>query len=619
MQKGRSIGGYWPLALLVLSLLLSLAMLSPVLSSGFTGDDVLVSAKYSRSALQLAGSDVVATYSRFLKTATLDGLKGGRLFPLSALSGVPLTLADGEPVGFKVYVVVLVLANIMLFGYLVYRVTGSRMVTLITLAILPITFQLRGELYDPILGFSGLLPAFTAIVLASLILLVLYLDTGKRRYAVLSVLTYAAALLTYEIAIALCLLHLIVVWLYPARQPFIRSVRRTGPYLALAASSASAALVLRLLNGVPVLGTSSNYLTHVSLGADPSEGAYALSLSPGPVLATLAKQIVAAVPTSYQLLNEVARARLAAGTDLIVPALRLFIALGLMAVIGVLVWRAWSGRHRMGAQVGRPVGWVLAAALVVLPNVLIALSPRYQTEVTWGLGHLPVYISYFGVALLFAVAVDALLRRLGRRDAGPLVYAGVAAVLAVSIGYCGAATYADNCVEVGHLNLGTLYPRALITTAAERGVFDAVSRKATFSVTEVHPWDTSEFFSVLLGRPINYVPSADVLDAEAGADANVSGGRYWIYYGAYGRGNGFVILGRQVEIDEADRLVKLTDVRLYLSAEQSPELGESDRFALVDTSLARLNLDPATFAVTESGADWSLYDMTTDEEFGFYF
>lgn len=50
--------------------------------------------------------------------------------------------------------------------------------------------------------------------------------------------------------------------------------------------------------------------------------------------------------------------------------------------------------------------------LLIIPNLLIALSPTYQYLIYWGVSHLPVYISYFGAYLIISVVVDSALLRL---------------------------------------------------------------------------------------------------------------------------------------------------------------------------------------------------------------
>jgi hypothetical protein len=49
--------------------------------------------------------------------------------------------------------------------------------------------------------------------------------------------------------------------------------------------------------------------------------------------------------------------------------------------------------------------------LLITPNVLIALSPTYQYLIYWGVGHIPVYISYFGAYLIISFAVATIISK----------------------------------------------------------------------------------------------------------------------------------------------------------------------------------------------------------------
>lgn len=51
-----------------------------------------------------------------------------------------------------------------------------------------------------------------------------------------------------------------------------------------------------------------------------------------------------------------------------------------------------------------------AGMLLLVPPVLISISAKYQSDLTWGYAHIPVYYQCFGLAFLLAAAVDQLAR-----------------------------------------------------------------------------------------------------------------------------------------------------------------------------------------------------------------
>src|SRR5206468_3082338 len=48
---------------------------------------------------------------------------------------------------------------------------------------------------------------------------------------------------------------------------------------------------------------------------------------------------------------------------------------------------------------------LLGCAVLILPALLISLSAEHLRGARWGTGYLPVYISYFGAALLILAAL----------------------------------------------------------------------------------------------------------------------------------------------------------------------------------------------------------------------
>jgi len=376
------------------------------------------------------------------------------------------------------------------------------------------------------------------------VLLLLYLRSGKRRHLMASLAIYAATLLTYEITIPFFLLFAALAWLYPERRSLLTSARISWPFAALAGAAVALNMGLRLFYQVAFSGSAADYAQAAAAGG-PIARAYIPNLAPGAILETIAHQASAALPLSFQL---AARGRWlfpSFSADLAAqPVFCLLLVAGYGAMAIVLSWQLW--REVLACSHGFRLGLlvVLGSGLLILPNMLISLSPRYQAETSWGIGYLPVYLSYFGVALLLLALIYGLFRLAANAErsvaialssvitlalAAGVAYAGVVnqaslapAVFLVAViyslfrlaasaersvavalptvltlalvagmAYAGVVNHANNGIAVETGNVYVWYPRVAVAAAMQRGLFAGVPADSTVVIDGSEPaWDT---------------------------------------------------------------------------------------------------------------------------------
>lgn len=492
--------GQRAIALALIGVLLGMVFLAPVLHSGFMGDDainsLLVPARDGGSGSLLAHT--------VLEQAEAWATIQGRLFILSYFGYVTFYVVNGNVLAYKWLVILVILVDILLFSLLMRRLTGSWGVLLLCAA-LPVAFMQTRIFHDAILGFSGLLPTALMWVLLSLMAFESYLRESRRWQLMVSLGSFICAMLTYEVTLPLFLVHIVMA----ARHPDARSLRAiarvTWPFAAAAASSVAITVVLRLVFGGPTPGESVQWYT-------PKADAVAY-------VSTLVKQVVAAFPLSYHAYEAFSRSAVHPPPQLFeglstyvrrypVTTIGTFLAFSTVAALGI---RRLIGEVRDGAV--RP-GWVvpagIGACLLVLPAAVIALSPRWQEEVFWGVGYLPVFISYFGVAALI-IALAMLIARI--RSGRVALTVGLA--LAVLIGTAAALTFQDNRMVIEAMNGVWRYPREMELAAAEAGVFEQLRDGDTIVVGTPHAWDLPDFYEAYAG-----VRSTTVLQAgDAGFQA----------------------------------------------------------------------------------------------------
>jgi hypothetical protein len=187
---GALLGQRRDLVLFVSALLLAALTLSPTLGGSFYGDDAWGSL-YGPRLFELRN---ISVFQHAWETQAA-WISSGRFFPLSGYSSFLFYAIDGNVLAYRLFLMALSLANVALLGVLVAKMTRSRAFALLAMLLVPLAFQLRFA-DDPLTTYTGLLQVVTCLTLLSLIALVAYIDTGRKRYLVASLAAYGGGPLT---------------------------------------------------------------------------------------------------------------------------------------------------------------------------------------------------------------------------------------------------------------------------------------------------------------------------------------------------------------------------------------------------------------------------------------
>ena len=461
-------------------MLLVAITLLPMLASGFYGDDGAGSLVTAR-LLAMKGETLLG----HMTTSVLGWITSiGRFFPLGAYGAVLFWLVNGNPLVYKAILLSLVMLNAGLLYAFVRRLTGST--GLSAVAVLAFSLALQFRFYhEPILSYTALLPIITALVLMSLIWFVAYLDSGRRRLLVVSVVAFSATLLIYEVALPMCVLFFALALLYPSRRSPMDALRASWAFFAAATAAVGIVLALRL-----VLQFQPKTAEQVS--------GYAINLSPVPVVLTVLKQMVAAVPLSQYGSRMAASAlgltfrQLYASPWVYLSAHPLataagaivFFAVGLFVLLPLL-----ASRDRISAPSTRAL-LVVGLGFLVLPNLLISLAAKHQLGVGWGQGYLPAYMSAVGVALLVASCMEWVrgFNTTSRHSAA------IAVFLALIIGFVGALNLDNNRITVEGQNRAQSYPARVVAKAASVGLLDPVPDGSWLLSNAETAWQVTDFY-----------------------------------------------------------------------------------------------------------------------------
>ena len=398
----------------VLTLLLGLATLClwPTFQIGYVSDD----ATSSLLPGVLRVEDLSLT--EYISLVLANCLRAGRFYPLQLVYLHSWFAFVQSTAIHKAMVIALIDLDLLLFYGLVHRVSKNAGLALLASALVIPLFQFRIG-FDPILSFFGLFPLIVAGLLGSAVPSPSGLSRlqNRTRWWVLSAAVYVATLLLYELTFPLFLLHLALI----AFSSLDRrgKIRTAAPFVLAALAALFTTMILRRIS--PFTDPAALELRRINLDV-------------GAVLLTWARHTSAALPLSYFILDS---ERLYPRLWRIGPVIRLAVSgfgwIVLAVALATAFWAFRLVRKDDEHTVGRVRPLVLTGLiLLIIPPALVCISARHQTFISWGVGYTPVYIQYFGVALLIASALWSLRHMYSGRLTAFGLAVGIAGLTALS-------------------------------------------------------------------------------------------------------------------------------------------------------------------------------------------
>ena len=422
----------------------------PVLRTPFWGDDE----PNSQRAATLSYFQMRAL--RYVWNSTSDWIRSeGRFFPVSAFENVFIFTNVGSRWSYKLISAAAVVMCALAVGWLFRLLVNARGMMLLGVMCFVASVQVR-HWYDPTIGFGLLLPSvtFKFVIVFCLALKMLHLADSRWRHLLgaLAALLWTSAVLQYEA----------VFFVYPVVLATVLSFRnveisrRIGTLMWTLVPTISTVLLALVLRSRVV----------------PSEG-YRVNLEVVPVLSTLAKQIVAALPfSSTTLMNQ------SAWSGWSVP-----IAVSSAIPVFAVMWsRSASAAKTQSATSRRPV--LVGVALVVCGALPAAVSVKWQVQLFWGTGYLFVFIQFVGTALLVAGVVVGLGTRV--QSFGRSGRASVLAVAALAIGGM-AGVHSAGLADVAWRTEPIAWKRELYEANVRDGFFEVVPEEASIISSSYAP------------------------------------------------------------------------------------------------------------------------------------
>lgn len=469
---------------------------------------------------------------------------------------------------YKTLILIAVLLNQLAAAKLARYITGSKRVGQLVMILVLLSFQFR-PYQDPLTGFYALMQLILLFLLGMVYGLIKYLRTGKKRAILFSLILWTLGLFTYEVTFPFMLM--IPLLIAAETKSLKRVILVSLPFTVAFLAAVGAIFYVR---------------TDLAVNAYPG---VAFSLNDAEVIArTYLRQTVAALPLNFRtfaheasVLGKVVPLRqLLNHTPLQIINSMSILDLGMIAIAAVLIFRIFSRLESERHPKSSGTLAVLGASLFLFSGVPIAVSRRYQGQLVPGLGYLPVYLGYYGFAILNAMIagrVAARSRAHGYYDRW--ILKALTAVYCVTFG----VILQDNRSVLTLLDQTFTDPYRPGRAALEIGIFDFLPDDAL--VLSLAPgeylweanWETetgsepitAEFYSLYSGKDfLNQAKRAERFNADDpryGINAAERAGNVYVFSYGGNASRGFAKLGRLIDVTEnrSGESTILTDTVLY--------------------------------------------------------
>lgn len=363
----------------------------------------------------------------------------------------------------------------------------SILALLITVITLLIGIQLR-EYGDPVLVFHGATSISLIFLNTSILVFVKFLNHTKKIFLLLSILLFTLACLSYELIYPFFIIYFFISVVLGGM-----GKKHAGIYLSIFATPVIILIlqnfISRLLIEVPKDLSDPNY-----------HKAYEVSLNVGAVFLAFIKHLVASLPLSNLVLNPFGSLTL----NNILPSNNFKALLVLLVLFfSIIFYYSIEGlnkqsREDQGSNARQKyiLLAIYAIMLLAVPNGIIALSPKYQSEIIWGSGYVSLYFGYFGISILISMAIYRFIKKNNKK--------WILVGMSLFLGATAAANFLGNNKTVDVLNNFWKYPRTVAEEALQRGILSELENNLAYMfINNDYPWDVTSFIHKYSGKFLN--------------------------------------------------------------------------------------------------------------------
>lgn len=508
-----------------------------VLNSGLSADDMW---NYNIKASQYTGGPGAweLTWNQFFMW-----LNAGRLFPFSNYVYILFQFMPSITF-YKILIVLSTYLSNLLCGLSLKKITGQRYFEYMYMLLFLLFIQLTPEFDSALYCYHMLIQLVSIWCFLSLWLVFQYMDSKKKQYMVLSVISYFMALGTYEVAYVFIFVILLGIGI---RTKGWKTIIKMGtPHMVVTIA----------------MGILNVYL-RIHARTEAYDG-ITLNLHAKQVIITLIKQCFTCFPVGryirYGLQREQLYSHLYPYTVWeVIKSTRLLDILTIILFAGIFVIierRYWDNRKIQTGMLRTVIG--MGLILFLLPGGLIAVSVKYQNMLGWCSGHLPAYMQSMGIAMVVLGIYEWIRQK--HWKVTKIIRAGCLFIAIVIL----LLNQITGRISVEKMNQSRKYPQECLEAAADAGMFDEViddSEKIVFGVTD-YIYDISssrDFYSRYAKANIYAMPRQDVIGVMKNTGLSTDGyemvdnrQQFYATYSVANQEGGLVIIGKccYVQLDD---------------------------------------------------------------------
>jgi len=484
-------------------LLMAAVFLTPILKTPLLGDDAFNS--YLTGYMKYNGMSELELMKIY------DGrliAEQGRYIPGLTIVEFAMWTLTQSAVTIKIVQVCAILFDLALFFVFLRKLSGLRSLALWSTAIVLTTFEIR-DFYDPYAGIVVVMQLVLAILLGAFILTLDAIDGPRKPWHIpAAVALYAAACLTYEIAYLYVAVVFVIAWFRLAA--FRKALRFTLPFLGVLAVVVVKDLWLRHA------ALTLNAVAAAPHGLPVQSREYVVAFNPLANLQTWFWQTAGAVPLTYIRLDP-AHYFPPLPAILMRPSPVAAVLVLVTLVAGFALLRAAPAERELPRKNGFAQFAAIGVLFAVVPGFLISLSPRWQAEVIPGQAYLPVYEAGFGIAMILATIVVAILERAGRLR----IVAGL--TFPIALAFVLLLTYQANAITLAIYDPTWNWARENLTQSLRLGLVASVPDESAVFLDTSYPffyansfiWETRNLIDLYADKRVVAYAPGDIAPSSA--------------------------------------------------------------------------------------------------------